>query len=77
MLQFIGVQMLLSLGTNKKSLLVIGVVITYWCKTTTYMCNAIGVGFDVNATFYISENVNVELLIQEQNYKTNMWKIKI
>lgn len=41
------------------------------------MCNAIGVGFDVNATFYISENVNIELLIQEQNYKTNMWKIKI
>ncbi len=69
--------MQLSLGTSKKSLLVISVVITYWCKTTTYMCNAIGVGFDVNATLYISENVSVKLLIQGQNYKTNRWKIKI
>jgi hypothetical protein len=41
------------------------------------MCNAIGVGFDVNATLYISENVSVKLLIQGQNYKTNRWKIKI
>jgi hypothetical protein len=41
------------------------------------MCNAISVGFDVNATLYISENVSVELLIQGQNYKTNRWKIKI
>jgi hypothetical protein len=69
--------MLLSLGTSKKSLLVIGVVITYWCKNTTYMCNAKSVGFDVNATFYISENVSIELQIQGQNYKTNRWKIKI
>jgi hypothetical protein len=69
--------MLLYLGTSKKSLLVRGVVITYWCKTTTYMCNAISVSFDVNATLYISENVSVELLIQGQNYKTNRWKIKI
>jgi len=68
---------LLSLGTSKKSLLVIGVVIPYWCETTTYICNAIGLGFDLNATLYISENGSVELLIQGQNYKTNRWKIKI
>jgi hypothetical protein len=41
------------------------------------MCNAIGVGFDVNATLYISENGIVELLIQGQNYMTNRWKIKM